>query len=255
MVTLGLGCIGIGRKWGAVESNVPTEQEAVAFLHEAYTLGIRYFDTAPAYGYSEERLGKFYKKLTPEQQSTVTIATKLGEFWNFETGTPYRDFTYEKLQQSLDNSFKLLGRIDILQIHGFTKEIWEKNNLDLEKSFEYAKTLGVKQFGASLSNPDGAQIVFEKNNWNVLQFPHNILRPYDSKIIEEAISKHKFLVINRPFAMGEVTQQSVEDAKHKAYQFVLKDIKEGVVLTGTKSIQHLKENISLFHSVQTESMQ
>lgn len=246
MLTLGLGCIGIGRKWGVTESAVPSGSEAVEFLHKAYELGIRYFDTAPAYGYSEERLGKFYAELSKEEQPSVTIATKLGEFWNFETSTAYRDFSYEKLKESIDSSLKLLGRIDILQLHGFTKEVWEKNKNDITRSFEYARSLGVKQVGASISNPNGAAIVFSKDDWTVIQFPHNILRPYDQNVIKEAQQKKKNIVINRPFAMGEIAAQNSEEAKRKAYSFVVKDIKDGVMLTGTKSVQHLKENLSLF---------
>ena len=46
--------------------------------------------------------------------------------------------------------------------------------------------------------------------------------------------------------MGEIAAQNSEEAKRKAYSFVVKDIKDGVMLTGTKSVQHLKENLSLF---------
>jgi aryl-alcohol dehydrogenase-like predicted oxidoreductase len=78
-VALGCGLIGIGRPWGFVASEVPTEEEAFSFLQHAFELGIRYFDTAPSCAYSEARLGSFLCKLTREQRQEVVIATKFGE--------------------------------------------------------------------------------------------------------------------------------------------------------------------------------
>ena len=58
---LGSGLIGIGRIWGAKITSVPSEKKASNFLDFAKKTGIFYFDTAPSYGKSEERLGKIFK--------------------------------------------------------------------------------------------------------------------------------------------------------------------------------------------------
>ena len=62
-VEFGLGLIGIGKPWGFVDPEVPDESQAIALLEKAFVLGVRYFDTAPSYGSSEERLGKFLAAL------------------------------------------------------------------------------------------------------------------------------------------------------------------------------------------------
>lgn len=246
MVQLGLGLIGIGREWGVTNTIIPVEKDVFELLDEAYNLGIRYFNTAPAYGYSEERFGKWYKNLPSDQQKTLIIATKFGEFWNFETNTGYKNYSYQNLKKSIDRSLELLGKINIIQVHGFTKDVWEKNTDDLNNAFDYVKSIGINEIGASLSNPDGAEIVMKHAIFKVLQFPHNIANPYDKNIIENSLANNKSLVINRPFAMGQIAQEDANYEKLKAYSFIVDTIKEGVILTGTKSIKHLKENVALF---------
>ena len=51
-LALGLGLIGIGKPWGHSEDAVPPEAQIRELLETAFTLGIRYLDTAPSYGVS-----------------------------------------------------------------------------------------------------------------------------------------------------------------------------------------------------------
>ena len=110
-VQLGLGLIGIGKPWGHAPAPVPSESEAIALLESAFDLGIRYFDTAPSYGdgVSEERLGRFLKRMPAGQRSQVTVATKFGEHWDRAAGAPYADHSFDALRRSLDESLARLG--------------------------------------------------------------------------------------------------------------------------------------------------
>jgi len=67
-IEFGCGLIRIGRVWGVDSKEVPTEKEAIEFLEFAFSQGVRFFDTAPAYGLSESRLGKFFKQLTEDER-------------------------------------------------------------------------------------------------------------------------------------------------------------------------------------------
>ena len=78
-VEFGLGLIGIGKPWGFAHAEVPDERQALTLLEKAFALGVRYFDTAPSYGVSEERLGRFLAGLTAGERSAVRIASKFGE--------------------------------------------------------------------------------------------------------------------------------------------------------------------------------
>src|SRR4051795_3013288 len=94
-VELALGTIGIGKPWGFANSVVPPESQALELLERAFTLGIRYFDTAPSYGISEERLGRFLCGLSAEERGSVRVATKFGEHWDAAAGEPFVDHSYD----------------------------------------------------------------------------------------------------------------------------------------------------------------
>ncbi len=69
---LGMGCTALGNMFCAMES-----EEATATVHAAYAAGIRYFDTAPVYGFglSETRLGTGIKALSTQE---IVISSKVG---------------------------------------------------------------------------------------------------------------------------------------------------------------------------------
>src|ERR1035438_1526455 len=128
-VEFALGLIGIGKPWGYAHAEVPDERQARALLDRAYQLGVRYYDTAPSYGVSEERLAGFLATLTPVERAGLRIATKFGEHWDAAKGEPFVDHSFEALARSLDGSLRRLGRIDILQLHKTTPEVLRSADL------------------------------------------------------------------------------------------------------------------------------
>jgi aryl-alcohol dehydrogenase-like predicted oxidoreductase len=87
-LTLGLGLIGIGKPWGHTAGDVPNETQVRQLFETAFTLGIRYVDTAPSYGVSEQRLSTFLSSLTTVQRASLTLATKFGEHWDSSRQQP-----------------------------------------------------------------------------------------------------------------------------------------------------------------------
>ncbi len=248
-LTLGSGLIRIGRPWGASGRPVPTEKQALEFLETAFSLGIRFFDTAPSYGLSEQRLGKFLQSLTESERKTSTIATKFGEHWDFEKNEPYTDHSYEALVESIDKSISLLGKIDVLQLHKSSPELLM--NEGVNKAFEYAKKKGVKSFGASVSDLKTGILVCEDNRLEYIQLPYNEERTELRPVIDLADQKNKQILFNRPFTMGSAVSGLVNEGKENkimnAFSFILKTNSSGVILSGTASAKHLKENIGLFN--------
>src|SRR5688572_8593076 len=117
MVQLGLGLLSIGRPWGARRESPPPESEALVLLEKALALGIRCFDTAPAYGASEAILGRFLRKTN----APIFVSTKMGEWWDPVNGSSVAH-DYHLLKTSINRSLELLGRIDLLQVHKATAE-------------------------------------------------------------------------------------------------------------------------------------
>ena len=98
--------------WGQID-----EAEALSAVHLALDNGIRFFDTADAYGkgHSESFLGRAFKqKPIPD----IKICTKIGSRWD-EAGNFFQDFSVKWLEEALSNCLKRLQveHIDTLLLH------------------------------------------------------------------------------------------------------------------------------------------
>jgi aryl-alcohol dehydrogenase-like predicted oxidoreductase len=247
MIELGLGIIGLGKPWGAIPGEVPSEREAIELLEFAYQLGIRNFDSAPSYGIAEERLGKFLRSLDREQRAQLRIATKFGEHWDASRAQPFVDQSCDALRRSIDTSLGQLGQIDILQLHKTTPEVL--CGTDLARAWEYTTQLGVPIFGASVSDLQSARIVIGEPRYACIQLPLNRANRTFSACVEQAAARGLWVATNRPFAMGAMLHGEGAVTQEEAFRFVLEHKFNGVILTGTKSKKHLQENWDAFHHV------
>lgn len=125
--SLGLGCAQLGGLYQAT-----TDAEARAIVDAAWDLGIRYFDTAPYYGFtlSERRLGA---ALSGRPRASYVISTKVGRLMQPDAGVrpgesgwaaplpfrPHFDYSYDGVMRSHQDSLQRLGldRVDILYVH------------------------------------------------------------------------------------------------------------------------------------------
>ncbi len=244
-VELGLGLIGLGKPWGHRPVEVPSRKEALEFLSFAWSSGIRYFDTAPSYGISEEQLGAFLETLTPAELQSATIATKFGEHWDAGRAEPYVDHSFDALKASLDGSLRRLGRIDILQLHKTSVPVLRSKHLAM--AWDYARSLGIPVLGASCADLSSASLVYSNSLYGVLQIPCNQEHQIFVPMFEAATRRGLRLAINRPFAMGKIFYQDAAPADsaglcRDAFRFLLSHPFNGVVLSGTRSRAHLEEN-------------
>ncbi len=232
MIDLGLGLLSIGRPWGVRAEAPPPEPEVFALLEKAAALGIRFFDTAPAYGTSEAIFGRFLR----QTGAPAVVSTKMGEWWDPDTGASTVDHGYDALARSIDRSLERLGRIDVLQVHKATAA-----NLlspDVSRAVQYARECGVREFGASVSDLAAAQAASQAGWCSHLQFPFSQANTALAPIFQLGLKP----IINRPLAMGAI------QARAEAFAFIRRQPFDGVVLTGTKSIRHLAENHAAFYA-------
>ncbi|HJQ08207.1 MAG TPA: aldo/keto reductase [Candidatus Saccharimonadales bacterium] len=252
MVELGCGLIAIGRQWGTTPE-VPSEAGAITFLQGAYDAGVRFFDTAPSYGLSEERLGIFLRSLTPEQRRGVRVATKFGEHWDSQERTVYADHSLDALKRSFDQSRSRLGEIVILQLHKTTPALLKSPVI--AEAFNYALANGAKQIGVSVSDSVSAEIALTDDRFSVVQLPYNPASPQFHDAVASACEHGKELLINRPLQMGNITaatqdSESKQAAVVSAFRFILQEEFDGVILTGTANLGHLQENMAAFTAAQ-----
>jgi aryl-alcohol dehydrogenase-like predicted oxidoreductase len=109
---IGFGAFKIGRNRGikyASAYELPDDAAAGRLLNGVLDLGVNYIDTAPAYGVSEERIGRFLA----HRRAEFVISTKVGE--TFADGRAVYDFSGAAVRASVERSLRRL-RIDVLDI-------------------------------------------------------------------------------------------------------------------------------------------
>ncbi len=125
---LGFGTSAIAGLYTAVD-----ESDGIAACEHAWDLGVRYFDTAPQYGYglAERRVGKVLRQ---HPRDSYVLSTKVGRlirpasaeelarpstFAGTTDDRPVWDFSRDGVRRSLDESLARLGveRVDIVFLH------------------------------------------------------------------------------------------------------------------------------------------
>jgi D-threo-aldose 1-dehydrogenase len=129
---LGFGGAGIGNLYRELG-----DDDAIAAVREAYAAGVRYFDTAPYYGFglSELRTGAALRGEQAGPADPLRISTKVGRrlvptgpqdpslgregYFSPRPFAPVFDYSYESILQSHAESLERLGvsRVDILLCH------------------------------------------------------------------------------------------------------------------------------------------
>jgi D-threo-aldose 1-dehydrogenase len=124
---LGLGCAALGNLYAEV-----SDAQARASVEAALDVGVRFFDTAPLYGFglSERRLGD---ALRTRERDEVVLETKAGRLLRpypdgpetrggFVRPLPFEpvyDYSWDGVLRSLEQSLQRLGvdRVDVLLLH------------------------------------------------------------------------------------------------------------------------------------------
>lgn len=127
LTELGFGAAPIGNLYRA-----RSDAEVEALLESAWAAGLRYFDTAPLYGFglSETRLGRF---LQTKPRAEFVVSTKVGRRlvpnagWHEQRNAfidaapfePVYDYSHDGVMRSIEESLTRLGldEIDIALLH------------------------------------------------------------------------------------------------------------------------------------------
>ncbi|MEW6146632.1 MAG: aldo/keto reductase [Bradyrhizobium sp.] len=127
VTSIGLGSAPLGGLFSPV-----SDADAQATIARAWSLGVRFFDTAPLYGFglAERRLGAFLRQ---QPRESYVISTKVGRLLQAPDGAPAEDehykgtprerpvfdFSHDGVMRSVEESLERLGldRIDVLLVH------------------------------------------------------------------------------------------------------------------------------------------
>ncbi len=109
---IGFGAFKIGRNEGIkypLDYDLPGDESVSLLLNGVLDLGITYVDTAPAYGSSEQRIGR----AIAYRRRELVISTKVGE--TFESGRSTFDFSAAGVRDSVQRSLQRL-RTDVIDL-------------------------------------------------------------------------------------------------------------------------------------------
>jgi aryl-alcohol dehydrogenase-like predicted oxidoreductase len=236
---LGLGTVKLGRDQGVKYPNafhIPDDQQARKLIHLARDLGINLIDTAPAYGVSEERLGKLLKG----QRQDWVIATKTGE--EFDQGASYFDFSRQHTIDSVERSLRRLQTdyLDVVMVHSDGNDVEILQQTPVMETLQQLKQEGkIRAVGMSTKTVEGGLLAAAQAD--VVMVTYNLKENDDQKVLDYCQQNNKGAFVKKALASGHV--QGPDDVK-KSFAFVLEHPGVSSIIVGTISPDHLKNNVA-----------
>ncbi len=193
-----LGTVQFGMPYGiANQIGQPGYRDIVAIIDLATSGGVNCFDTAAAYGQSEEILGRALKELGLADK--VTVVTKVRALTAEELSNPR--LAESAIKASIELSLQRL-QLDCLPIVLFHRECDAEFLGVLAKLRDQGK---VRHFGVSCSNIPGAAVEFVHGRQaSALQIPANIVdhRHLHSGVLADSITQNVALFIRSVYLQG-----------------------------------------------------
>lgn len=252
---VGLGTVKFGRNQKVHYPQafvLPSDQELKDLLHQAQENGVNLLDTAPAYGHSEERLGKL---LQGERQQWV-ISTKVGE--EFIDGESRFDFSKAAVCQSIERSLRRLHTdyVDLVLVHSNGEDIRIIEQEGVFETLAELKRAGVlRAYGMSTKTVEGGLRTVEMADVAMVTYnPHQVA---EKPVITLAHQQNKGIFIKKALASGHLDKLSsnrVEDPVKVALRFIFQEPGVSSVILGTINSDHLQHNVRCAREVLQEQL-
>ncbi|RYY03745.1 MAG: aldo/keto reductase [Gammaproteobacteria bacterium] len=248
---LGLGTVKFGRNQSVKYPQtfeLPSDADAKQLLHLARDLGINLLDTAPAYGYSEERLGNL---LSGERKDWV-ICTKAGEAFRHDfdgTGNSQFNFEPEAIRSSVERSLRRLRTdyLDIVLIHS------DGNDEHLIHHYQVLHTLSklkkegwIRAFGMSTKTLEGGIICAREAD--VVMTTFNPSEKDDERLMHSCAQHNAGVLLKKVFNSGHLLKPEYGTTTINA---IIEQQMTGIfaqsavnsAIIGTLNGQHLRSNV------------
>lgn len=179
--------------------------DAGALIRAAENAGVGAFDTAPAYGLAEARLGA---ALTPRAQVWTKVSRP-------PDGTKDPDFAQRSLAQSLTALRRT--RIDLLQWHNWTAALGHQTDAFAAQWQSLARDPRVAALGATTYGPDDALAAVTSALFAVVQVEWNLLNQGVVAHIAAAAIRHDVkIAVRSVFLQGVLTERGEQLPAHLA---------------------------------------
>ena len=232
---LGFGAFKIGRNEKVKYPqpyDLPDDAAVERLLNRVLDAGINLFDTAPAYGISEERIGKFVSY----RRSEFVLSTKVGE--RFVNGESTFDFTGPGIRASVAASLRKLRTevLDVVFVHSNGDDLTIQQQTDVVPTLQKLKHLGyLRAIGFSGKTPAGATAALD---WaDVVMVEYHLNDTTHADVIATAKSRGVGVVVKKGLASGHLPPS-------EALRFVLANPHVASVIVGGLNLEHLQANVA-----------
>ncbi len=233
---LALGTVKFGRVDGLKYPTAfdrPDDEALTALFKRALDLGITVFDTAPAYGDSESRLGR----LLAMTRTPLVVATKVGE--EFAGGVSRHDFSANHTRMSVERSLQRLRReqLDLVCIHSDGNDLVNLEQREVLPTLVELKRAGlIRAIGLSGKSADGILAAVRASVDVVMA---TVYPGYDAELaaIATAYAAGLGVLVKKAMHSGHASPAALRDAA--------KIPGVSSIVTGTLNPDHLAANAGL----------
>ncbi len=257
---LGYGSMGLRgpRTWGV---RVVDDTKAEQILNQVLDAGINLIDTAPDYGVSEQRIGRFLS----HRRSEFLLATKCGcaPVQHDDHLEVQHVWKPDVVRRNLDESLQRLqtDTIDILQFHGGDADTLCRAGL-IDLLLDFKRQGIVRLIGASSRGTELAGLI-ALGVFDVFQVPFSCLAPEQRPLIDRAASAGAGVIVRGGIAQGgpdaEIQRPALNDVWNRAgldeilpgsmdraeliLRYTLGYAHCHVTIVGTCNPEHLRQNV------------
>jgi aryl-alcohol dehydrogenase-like predicted oxidoreductase len=233
---LGLGTVKFGRnqqvKYPA-SFELPDDRQVMSILGLAHDLGINLIDTAPAYGSSQQRLGKLLSN-----RNDWVIVSKVGEIFD---GQSRFDFSFEYTVATVEDSLRTLKTdyLDVVLIHSDGDDLRILKQEGVFDALESLKQRGlIRAHGMSSKTLEGGLQVVQQ--MDVVMATCNLAYNDELPVLQSAADQGKGVLVKKGLQSGHVAgQHAVQDAM----KFVFEQPGVSSMIVGTINPEHLRSNV------------
>lgn len=232
---IGFGAFKIGRNQKIKYSThyeLPDDDAVERLLNGVLDMGVTYIDTAPAYGLSEERIGRAIS----HRRNEFVLSTKIGE--TFDDGISTYDYSSQAIRESVHRSQKRLCTdvLDLVLIHSNGDDLAILDETDAVQTLLDLKARGViKAIGLSGKTVEGARQSLDWADAVMVEY-HLDDRSHES-LIGEAAQSGTGVIVKKGLAAGHLRADD-------AIRFVLGNPHVSSLLVGGLNLDHLRANIA-----------
>lgn len=242
---IGLGTVKFGRATGVrypTRFSIPDDAAAARLLAIASERGVNLLDTAPAYGESEERLGR----ILIGQRDRWVLCTKAGEEFDAQSGKSSFDFSAPGITASVERSLHRLGvdALDVVLLHSDGRDEWILRDSEAWEALQRLRERGIiRAAGISTKSPEGAMLA--ATMCDVVMVTLNLRERADLPAIEAARLAGAGVLIKKALASGwlDAVETTGIDPVERSLSFALGTPGVSSVIIGTIDPDHLAHNI------------